>query len=117
MATELKSRAQEGSTFVIVVNFIEKDSDGVSTPVIPNDGLTWTLMDAEGNIINSRSSVPLEPAESVDIVLSGADLALDGSYPEHRYVTIEGTYDSLFGSNLSLKNAVSFQIENLLGVP
>ena len=118
MASELSIRAQEGSTFVIKADFVEKNSDeGDEVLVTPNIGLTWSLTDVHGNPINNRIDVPLTPAESVNIVLSGDDLALNSPYPARRYVTVKGTYNSTLGSNLPLKSEVSFQIENLVAVP
>lgn len=117
MTSKLAFKAQEGSTFVIKADFVEKTSDGVpGLPITPNTGLKWSLRDAQGNIINTREGVSLTPAESVNIVLFGDDLMLGGEYPGRRHVTIEGTYDSLLGENLPIKIEVSFQIENLIGV-
>ena len=116
MTTKLRIKAKEGSTFGIRADFIEKttdDQDG--SPIIPNDGLTWSLSEKNGTPVNNRIDVPLSSAASVIIVLSGDDLALPGGYPVRRYVTIEGTYNSLLGSELALKDEVSFQIENLVG--
>ena len=118
MASKISIRAQEGSTFVIKADFVEKTSNGgEGIPITPNEGLTWSLTDVNGVTINDRLDVPLVPAESVNIVLSGNDLALSGGYPVRRYVTIEGTYDSILGANLKLKDEVSFQIENLVAIP
>jgi len=116
MTSKLAFKAQEGSTYVIQADFVEKTSDGVVGPIIPNTGLTWSLRDAQGNFINGREAVSLIPAESVNIVLSGNDLLLGGNYPGRRYLTIDGTYDSLLGEDLPIKIETSFQIENLVGV-
>lgn len=117
MTTRLELKASEGSTFGIVANFVEIRSDiQGSSPITPNDGLTWSLKEKDGSIVNSRKDVPLVSAPSVIIVLSGADLALPGTSELRRYVTIKGSYNSLLGSNLPILDEASFQIENLVGV-
>ena len=117
MASKISIRAKEGSTFVIRADFVERTSDGgAGNPIIPNAGLIWSLTDAKGAPVNGKTNIPLVSASSVIIVLSGDDLALDGAYPARRYVTIKGTYDSLFGFDLELRGEASFQIENLVGV-
>lgn len=117
MASKLSLKAREGSTFGIVAEFFERTTeDQEGTPIIPNEGLTWSLTDEDGNPVNDRTKEPLESAATVVIVLSGGDLALVNDYPVLRYVTIEGTYNSLLGTNLALIDEVSFQIENLSGV-
>ena len=116
MPTKLKEKAVEGSTFGIRAEFIVKLPEG-DTPIVPNAPLTWSLRDKDGNIINSRDDVPLTPASSVDVVLTGADLALPNNRPEERFVTINGTYNAVYGNNLSLVDEVSFQITNLVGEP
>lgn len=118
MATKLSFKANEGSTFGIKADFIERTTDGEDgIPIIPNEGLTWSLREEDGTPVGDRTKVPLISASSVLIVLSGSDLALDNNYPVRRYVIIEGTYDSILGDNLMLKDEVSFQIVNLVGTP
>ena len=113
----LPIKAKEGSTFGIKVDFIEKTTeDQEGSPITPNAGLTWSLKEKDGTPVNNKTDVPLDSAPSVIIVLSGDDLALNAGYPVERYVTIQGTYNSILGSDLSLIDEVSFQIENLVGV-
>ena len=116
MPTKLREKAVEGSTFGIRADFVVKLPEG-DTPVVPNSPLTWSLRDKDGNVINSKQDQPLTPAASVDIVLSGGDLALLDNHPEERFVTINGTYNSVYGNNLLLVDEVSFQITNLVGEP
>lgn len=118
MSQKLSEKAQEGSTYGIKVAFTEKSdpSDAVGTPFTPNSGLKWSLKDKYGTEVNERTDIPITPAESVVIVLSGADLALGGG-PTRRYVTVEGTYNGVLGNNLPLVDEVSFPIQNLVGQP
>lgn len=113
--TDLEEKAPEGGTFGIRCNFVEKTPDG-DVPYTPKPGLVWSLKDASGNPVNGRTSIPISPAQSVDIVLSGNDLALVGG-PSKRFVTVEGTYDGILGSDLPIVKEVSFQIKNLVGKP
>ena len=116
MPTKLSDKAIESSTFGIKVDFTAKadPTDKIGTPFTPNAGLSWSLKEKNGVVVNDRINVPLTPAESVTIVLSGNDLALRGS-PVRRYVTVKGTYNGVFGNNLPLIDEVSFQIQNLVG--
>ena len=117
MTTKLSIKAIEGSTFGIVAAFVEKTTDDLEgLPITPNAGLTWSLTEKDGTPVNGKTKVPLDPAPSVVIVLSGDDLALSGGYPVQRYVILEGTYNSILGDDLVLLDEVSFQIENLKGV-
>lgn len=116
MPTKLKEKAVEGSTYGIKADFIVKLPEG-DTPVAPNAPLTWSLTDEDGAIVNSRDDIPLTPATSVYIVLSGNDLALPDNRPVERFVTVRGTFNSTLGNDLPLVDEVSFQITNLVGEP
>jgi len=111
MATELTVTAIEESTYIITAAFTDEDEAAVT----PNAGLNWTLTDRDGNIINSRDSVSLTPGTSVNVVLSGDDLALPGD-DRVRIFTVEGTYDSDLDTDLPLKAACQFTIEDLTAV-
>lgn len=111
MATQLiptlSVKPFEKSTAIVTATFV----DEASNPLTPNT-LTWTLKDLEGNVINSRSAVSISPATTINIVLSGDDLAVtDGN--EERIVLIEGTYNSSYGSGLPLVAACRFSILNI----
>jgi len=110
---KLSVKAVEESSYLIQVLF--KDGDG--NAVVPN-AVTWTLTDVEGNVINSRTAVVATPASTVNILLSGDDLAL-GVTVGHvkrikRILTIQATYTSSYGVNLPLKSSVEFEVENLV---
>ena len=81
------------------------------------DSIITSAKIADGAIVNEKESEPISEAESVYIVLSGADLALVDNHPVERFVTIKGTYDSALGNDLPLIDEVSFQIKNLVGEP
>lgn len=118
MSTKLSEKAQEGSTYAIRVDFTVKadPDDTVGTPFTPNSGLVWSLKDKDGAVINGRNAEAIASAESITIVLSGADLALTGG-SARRFVTVKGQFNGVLGDNLSLIGEASFQIENLVGQP
>ena len=56
----------------------------------------------------------MTPAATVKILLHGLDLAVDttnaGLFERTRKVLVEGTYDSDLGTDLPLKEVVTFEI-------
>ncbi len=113
MPTTLTTPAVEQSTFAIVASF----TDETGAAVAPNTGLTWTLVDNAGVVINSRLNVAITSASTITIVLHGADLALTAGASRKRRVLIKGTYNSSLGTNMEIKDEVTFSIMNLEGVP
>ena len=110
MPTTLITEAVERSTFVIRASF----TDDAGVAVVPNSGLTWTLTDAVGNVVNSRTAVSISSASTITIVLTGADLAIADTYRDNRrLLTIAGTYNSSLGSNLPIRDQVQFTIADL----
>lgn len=110
MPTKLTTNAIERSTYVITATFTDEDGDAE----IPNSGLTWTLTNEHGTVINSRTAVAITAASTINIVLSGADLDIDDG--KFRVVTVEGTYNSTLGSNLPIKDEARFTVSNLTAV-
>lgn len=110
--TVLATKALERSTYVVTAAFTDESGAAV-TP----DSITWDLTDTDGNVINSRSSVAVAvPASSIDIVLSGDDLAIQRPSMLWRIVTVEAVYDSSMGSNLPFKDEIRFEIQPLKNV-
>jgi hypothetical protein len=108
---ELALRAVEESTYIVRVSF----TDDAGEAVTPNSA-TWTLSDADGDIINSREEVAITPlSTSADIVLYGDDLAI-GTNGTERKLIVEAEYDSSAGSGLPMKGEVTFYIDDLLNV-
>ena len=104
--------ANEKGTCIITCAFT--DDDGIA--VTPKT-LKWTLVDNLGNVINEREQVEVSSlSTSVDIVLSGDDLAATVSENTKyfkRFLVVEATYDSTSGSDLPLKDEALFHIKNL----
>jgi len=111
MATMLTVRAVEKSTYIVTTVFTNEAGSSV-TPLT----VVWTLTDADGTVVNDREAVEETPASTVNIVLTGDDLAIDTGAKTIRIVTVEATYDSDYGSGLYLKKAAVFNVENLLTV-
>lgn len=110
MPTTIKTQANEESTFVVTVAF----TNAAGTAVTPKSA-TWSLLDKDGAVVNSRDAVTISSlSTTVDIVLSGNDLQrADG---KTRKLLVEAVYDSDEGSDLPLKDELTFQIYNLAGV-
>lgn len=108
---KLTAEAVEKSTYVVTLAFANKAGVAV-TP----DSATWTLTDGAGTVINSRSGVAIAPlADSVDVVLSGLDLAmqpLETSYG-YRLLTVQAVYSSTEGASLPLREEYQFMVRNL----
>lgn len=101
--------ANEQGTKIIAVSFFEPDG---TTAVTPNT-VNWTLRTLSGDVINGHTSESETPDTTVNIVLTGDDLAI-GSYGSKRYLRVWGTYDSsTYGNNLNYQQEFTFKIINL----
>lgn len=109
MPKVLSALAPERGTYVIDVSFFDENE----ASVVPNS-VTWTLTDALGTVINSRTEVSATPAATVSIVLSGDDLDIDDT--STRNLTVEALYTSNLGVNLPLKEWALFYIDDNRGV-
>jgi hypothetical protein len=82
--------------------------------------INWTLTDADGTVINSRTAVSVAvPAASIDIALTGDDLAIQAGETGdavNRIFTVEAVYNSDLGSDLTLKDSLKFPLVNLVAV-
>ena len=109
----LAEEAVEQSTFVVPVMF--RDENG--TAVAPNSA-TWTLTNEYGVLVNGRLDVALSaPASTVNIVLTGADLAMLGELDNRkRLLLVEATYSSSLGTGLNLREEIEFVVRPLVGV-
>ncbi len=109
----LAAEAVEQSTYVIPVAFFDENGDAV----VPT-AATWTLTTEYGVVINSRSDVAISPlAATVNIVLTGADLAMLGELDNRtRLLLVEATYNSSLGAGLNLRDEIEFSVRPLVGV-
>lgn len=116
MATALSANAKELSTYVVTASFYDENGNAE----IPTE-IKWTLTDTGGTVINARlDEVFLPVAASIEIVLSGNDLAIfptDISSNLMRIITVEAKYDSALGVGLPLKGSAEFMVEGMVAVP
>ena len=111
---KLELHADEKSTYRMTAAFTDS-AGNASTP----DVIIYTLTNVEGTIINSKEAVSVTPSTSVNIILSGNDLAMQTgeSGPVERVFTLEAVYDSSTdGNDLPLKEEAVFIIDPLLNV-
>jgi hypothetical protein len=115
MPQKLSEKAVEKSSYTVRFEFNERTPSGL-VPFVPNSGLIWSLVDEDGQTVNSKKDIPIDPpAQTVDVVLKGDDLALADGHPVMRYVSIEGTYNGTAGNDLPMIDEASFQIVNIKG--
>ena len=109
----LTTEAVEQSTYVVPVTF--RDENGIS--VAPT-AATWTLTNEYGVLVNGRLDVAISPlAATVNIVLTGADLAMLGELDNRkRLLLVEATYSSSLGAGLNLREEIEFVVRALVGV-
>jgi len=79
----LSETAREKSSYTVTVAFTDS-AGAAATP----SAVTWSLLDTDGAIVNSRDGVSATPGETVDIVLSGDDLVIG-----RKTLLIEATID------------------------
>lgn len=112
MAITVLQNAREESTYVLSIDFLNENS----SPVTPTSA-TWTLSDINGNIINGRVDVNISPlSTTVDIPLTGDDLAISDPVSLVRRFTVEALYDSTLGNGLKLNDEVEFSVDDLVNV-
>ena len=110
MSLDLTAAAPEQGTYVIIATITDEDGAAL-TPT----ALTWTLMNANGQIINDRKNSTFDNAlaSANSIVLSSDDLALNSPNKPVRVLMIEGEYTSSYGIGLPLKEQCTFSIKDL----
>jgi len=108
MAYHLAEEAFESSTYVISVSFYNENEEAITPKTFQ-----WSLTETDGSIVNGRSDVAETPATTINIVLSGDDLAITDNAPTIRLVALEATYDSDLGIDLPLNEDYQFLINNI----
>lgn len=103
--SELSVDAIEQGTYVVTAVLTDENGDAV-TPT----ALTWSLYNEKGVVVNGREDVAITPASTVNIVLSGDDLAISGNTDERRVFLLTGAYNSSLGSGLPLRDLVEFTV-------
>ncbi len=103
--------ANERGTIKFTCSFVDESGEAV----VPTS-ITWTLTDKAGNVINDRTSEAVTPAASVNIVLSGDDLAIDSDTTVRRLLTVSIVYDSTLGSGLTENEEIEFPINKMVNI-
>jgi len=112
MPIHIKQDAREESTRILDVSFFD-ETDAAVTP----GEVHWTLSDENGTVINSRDAVVMTPDTTVEIVLTGDDLAiLSSSDNGKRCLFVHAVYDSVVARGLQLNEEIWFNIAGLLNV-
>lgn len=89
--------AKEGGTYVVTVNFYDEDG----TAITPTSA-SWTLKDSGGTVVNGKENEPITGLDTVNyIVLTGADLPVNGHLLEELTITITSIYNSVLGNGLT----------------
>lgn len=99
----------EGSAKAVGLSFV--DANGA--PITPLS-IVWSLYTRQGIVVNSRSSVPVEPASHVRIILSGAD-HVSSAWRTERIIVIHATYTSTDGAALPLVGAFGYFVGDIIG--
>lgn len=108
----LTEEAVEQSTFVVLVTFRDENGEAIAPTAA-----TWTLTNEYGMVVNERAAVPLSPAATVNVVLTGADLRMMGELDNRkRLLLIEAIYNSSLGTGLNLREEIEFVVRPLVGV-
>lgn len=108
----LKDKVNEESVLPLLLTF--KDEDGV---IMSPTSVKWSLSEADGTIINSRTDVTLS-GPPYNLVLSGDDTAIQGADDNfERRLTIRAVYTSSYGLGLKLNREIQFFIQPLVNVP
>ncbi len=105
----------ERSTIAIRLVFADGDGGAISAVV----SSAWSLVDADGAIINGREGEALSiSASAATVVLTDADLALAGVVEAERRVTVSVVYNSAtYGDGIRLTAEFAFLVRPLAGVP
>lgn len=101
----------ERSTVAAVASFRDEAGELIIPSVVK-----WTLTDGDGNIINNQANIDVVPAHTVNIVLSGNDLALIAGDDGRRQVVIQAVYDGTLGDDLPIVGVLEFTVRNVPGI-
>ncbi len=108
----LNDIATEGSTFVATCTFTNEAGESIT----PASAVLWRLLDNKGvELSNGTESA----GSSVDIVITGADLAIDNITKELHWLTlvVSTTYDGTLGNGLALVDTAKFRCRNIFDTP
>jgi len=111
MSSVLVEVAIEGSTYTIEVT-VKDETDTAITP----ETISWKLTDEPGSvIINNLDDESATPGNPTKITLSGDDLQILTTEKNYAYrkLSVWGTYDSSYGTDLPFQGDVVFKLRDL----
>jgi len=113
MPVKLKVEPVRNGTMIVTANFYDEDNLLLTTALT---SLDWTLTRSDGTAINNRVNVSIAtPTSPVIVRLTGDDLAVTGKTDLKRELLFQGLYDSNNGSDNSLRERATFDIEYSFG--
>lgn len=120
----LTLKASERGTYAITnIQFLDED-DTVIPP--KTDTCKYCLTDKAGVVINAKQDVIIPTTPTMNLVLSGDDLAVSGTPDKtftsngvitkqyQRHVALRGTVDSTLGNDLPVTKEFIFFIEDIV---
>jgi len=108
----LSTVADEGSTYIIRATYYDEDDNAVTPTTV-----TWSLVDGDGHIVNSREDVSVgSPSTYNDIVLGADDLRCKGTRDASRTMVVKFVYDSAVVTDAPGVQEVSFMVRNIQNV-
>lgn len=108
---EINIDAAEKGTIVLTVSFFDENDIAV-TP----SSITWHLTDVNGVTVNDLVDQTETPAEVIEVVLTGNDLALGGTPVGFtRVFSVKAPYSSTLGA-LVINEEARFDIKNLVKI-
>ena len=123
-AITLPKVADEGGGIVIeITNF--KDHNGSTVDPANITSVTWSLLDADDEIVNSRENVSVTPAASIEVGLVATDTtqqSTDNTDRGHfyRFFLVKWTYNTTINgsavSNYPSTKEVAIMVRALRGV-
>jgi hypothetical protein len=110
--------AKQNGSYLVEISLTAENSEGVEESVIPTS-VVWSLMDKDGNIINSRDEVAVGGTltASTLIRLGSSDLVIQDSETNRdtvlRHLVVQVTYDSDSTVGVPLTEMLTFILQNL----
>lgn len=98
--------AKENGTYLVTASFTDEAGENV----VPQS-IIWTLKDSTGAVVNSREDISVTPAETITILLSGADLYVGTRKYMRLTLTLTMTYNSSYGMGLTSTEQVWIHVE------
>ena len=107
----LTPNAEERSSYIVRVSLFDENGDAVLPGAVTE--ISWSLRDSEGTVINNRLDVPVTPAPSFSIVLTGDDLEMLDPSVYVRSLSVVCAYNSDTYGELALAEELVFSLNTV----